>query len=280
MKRLSFLFLLLATCAQAAHVQFNFADFTTAGASLTNKRVNITPLSTPRIEGAMVITSDRLTFTTDADASGIVSNMVHGNYRVEIPGPFTITPFTILVPDTNTLLNATGLITSTITVPAATVGYTRAQTDALLTNSLHVAAGSNVVVVTNIVGGQRVFEVSATASGSGGGASTGVILGTGSPEGFVQAFAGQLYYDVTAGAMYQKVSGEEETGWSLLYVTGHEPFVGALGEGGTGVTIGSGSPEGSVEEDPGAQFWDASGLAMWLKLSGEETTGWILLFSL
>lgn len=178
--------MLLALCgsAHAAHVTFNFADFSTLTTPLTNRVVLITPLSTPRVDGPSVITSDTKKYTTDSSAVFTVSNMVYGNYRVQIPGPYTITPFTILVPETNALLNATGLITSTITVPGATAGYSQTASDArfMRTNGVRVAAGSNSVVVTNVTSAYTLYTVHATATGGGG---TGAVSSVNGQDGAV-----------------------------------------------------------------------------------------------
>jgi hypothetical protein len=284
---LAILFLLLAAgpLAQAAHVYFNLHDFTQVSTNLASRSVFITPLSTPRIDGERIVSSDRLTFTTDTNASFTVSNMVHGNYSVDIPGPFKVTNFRILVPDTNSFLNATGLLTAAITVPAATAGYTQPQADALLTNAVRVAAGTNVTVQTNVVGRAVVFTVNATASGGGGGgggSTAGVILRSGTPEEAERADPGRLAYDVTAGAMFLKASGDDtDTGWIQLFKTGYDPYVGTLSYGGSGITFGTGSPETQVIGDPGAMYFDASGRRLYLKQSGEGLAiGWIQLLGL
>ena len=266
------LFLTLALHVQGAHVLFNFTDFGVTTTGLTNKRVTLTPRSTPRVEGSVIVTSDRLSFTTDANASFTVSNIVYGTYLVEVPGPFVVTPFTILVPQTNVLLNATGLVTQTI-IPASTAGYTQAQIDALFLLS-RIEAGTNIVATTNAAG---IVTINATASGSGGsggGSGSLVTLGSGSPEGTQPGTT--LYYDVTAGSLWINPTGLT-TGWIQLLKTGYAPFEGGIGGGGSSdVLLGSGSPEGVITANPGTLYWDL-GHSFWLKQSGAGPTGWIQL---
>lgn len=127
--RLTFFAILAGLSASAAHVEFNLADFALAG-TLTNRSLLLTPKSTPRVSGTNIITSDRREYSTGTNQSVTVSNVVYGNYDVEIRGPYKATTFAILVPDTNVTLSATGLITSTITVPASTAGYSQSAADA------------------------------------------------------------------------------------------------------------------------------------------------------
>lgn len=127
--RLTTLLLLAGVSAHAAHVEFNLADFALAG-TLTNRSLFLTPKSTPRVSGTNIITSDRREYNTGTNQSVTVSNVVFGNYDVEVRGPYKATTFTILVPDTNATLNVTGLVVSVVSVPASTVGYTQTAADA------------------------------------------------------------------------------------------------------------------------------------------------------
>lgn len=273
----AFLLLLLALAAgpaHGAHVLFNFHDFITDTTGLTNRRVLITPKSTPRIDNGKIVPSDRLSFLTDSNASFTASNVVYGTYYVEVPGPFTVTPFQILVPDTNTLLNVTGLL-ATVTVPASTAGYTQTQVDAMFaTNTVRgIGAGTNIVAVTN----NGIVTLSATASGSGGTAGN-LTLGTGSPEG--SDTSTPLYFDVTEQSLWLNQSGTP-LGWILLFTTGAEPYVGAIDSSADAdeLMIGTGSPEGAVTANPSQLFWNSTGSALWLKQSGTGNTGWIPLLS-
>ncbi|HWN09730.1 MAG TPA: hypothetical protein VNO50_10765 [Pyrinomonadaceae bacterium] len=265
-------FLAIALNVQGAHVLFNFHDFTSTTVELTNRRVLITPKSTPRVDSGRIASSDRLSFLTDANASFTVSNMVHGSYYVEVPGPYTVTPFTILVPQTNAFLNATGLLSQTID-PASTAGYTQTQINALLSSNLvYVAAGTNIVAVTN----GNVVTISGTASGGGGGSSSESLLtmGTGSPVGTDPGTV--FYYDVTAQSLWINIDGES-IGWIQLLKTGYPPYEGGIGGGGgSEVLSGNGSPEGAVTANPSTLYWDTT-KALYLKQSGTGPTGWIQL---
>jgi hypothetical protein len=46
------------------------------------------------------------------------------------------------------------------------------------------------------------------------------------------------------------------------------------GGGGGGATVGSGSPEGVVTDDPGAFYWDSTNQALYIKNSGTGNTDW------
>lgn len=52
---------------------------------------------------------------------------------------------------------------------------------------------------------------------SGGGGSGGLQHGTGSPEGVVNANAGQFYWDTTNSAMYFNTATSGTTGWTLAF---------------------------------------------------------------
>jgi hypothetical protein len=120
--------LLLAFSASAAHVTFNMTDFTAA--PVTNKILRLTSLSTPRTNGTTIVITDRRSYLTDTNGSVTASNLVYGNYRCELLGDWTFTPFTILVPDDALLYNATEVYVATNTVAGTGVGYTQAAADA------------------------------------------------------------------------------------------------------------------------------------------------------
>lgn len=112
------------------------------------------------------------------------------------------------------------------------------------------------------------------AQGSGTGGSGGVVFFLSDPEGSIVAGVGQLGWDLTGQSLYLKESGAGNTGWKLLLSTGYDPYVGAIGSGGSGVTIGTGNPEGAETGSPGLLFWDTTGQAFHLKESGTGNTGW------
>jgi len=274
MKRAAlFFFLCLALQVDAAHVLFNFYDFTQATSGLTNCRVLITPKSTPRTNDGKIVSSDRLTFWTDTNGSCTASNVVYGTYQVELQGPFAFTPFLILVPDTNTLVNAADLL-ATSPIPASTAGYTQSALNAMLATNVisHLDAGTNVTFTTN---GTRLTIAAPGAGGGGGGGSGSLVtLGSGSPEGTDPGTT--LYYDVTAGSLWINPTGLT-TGWIQLLKTGYPPFEGGIGGGGSSdVLLGSGSPEGVITANPGTVYWDF-GHSLWLKQSSTGATGWIQL---
>ena len=114
--------------ANAAHVYFEFTDFISGPVS--NKVVRITSLSTPGASGNTIVVTDQRRLSTAADGTLTVSNMVAGTYRVEpLASIWQIGAFNILVPDTNVLLNANTLLTSTNTA-SANQAWTTGQSDA------------------------------------------------------------------------------------------------------------------------------------------------------
>lgn len=116
------------TQANAAHVYFEFSDFVTGPVS--NKTIRITSLSTPGAVGNTIVVTDQRRLSTAADGTLTVSNMVAGTYRVEpLASIWQIGAFNILVPDTNVLLNANTLLTSTNTA-SANQAWTTGQSDA------------------------------------------------------------------------------------------------------------------------------------------------------
>jgi hypothetical protein len=129
MRKLLSLILALPLLASAAHVQF-FANDAALSGVVTNRTIRIQPSTNPIVSGQYIITGDYLQFEFGTNVSVTISNLVYGNYAVNLISKRTITPFTILVPNTNTLLNATGLITSSLSVPAADVGYSQSAADA------------------------------------------------------------------------------------------------------------------------------------------------------
>jgi hypothetical protein len=122
--------LLLTSCAHGADVAFDLSDFTTSGVS--NRRVIMSPTSTPRVSAARIILSDRVSFTTDAAGQHTVSNVVAGYYTVSLQGPPNPTQFTIAVPDTNGVVVAADLLVASTssTFPNGTTAWSMAASDA------------------------------------------------------------------------------------------------------------------------------------------------------
>lgn len=61
---------------------------------------------------------------------------------------------------------------------------------------------------------QKILGALVDGAGSvGGGAS---LIGAGSPEGSVTATPGTLYTDSSTGALWSKITGVGNTGWSQL----------------------------------------------------------------
>jgi hypothetical protein len=121
--------LALTPCAQAADVTFHLADF--GGAALASKKFQLTSLSTPRTADGKIIATDSRTITTDASGD-VTTNLVYGNYRVDLSGSSPRAPttsFIILVPDSTNAASATDLIATTSTIPGASVGYTQVASD-------------------------------------------------------------------------------------------------------------------------------------------------------
>jgi hypothetical protein len=83
-------------------------DVTTQG--LTNRRVILTPLSTPAGGAGTVIVSDRISLL--ATNAFYVSNLVAGTYALELQAPPTLTRFQCTMPDTNGVVNLVSILTA------------------------------------------------------------------------------------------------------------------------------------------------------------------------
>jgi hypothetical protein len=83
-------------------------DVTTQG--LTNRRVILTPLSTPAGGAGTVIVSDRISLL--ATNAFYVSNLVAGTYAIELQAPPTLTRFQCTMPDTNGVVNLVSILTA------------------------------------------------------------------------------------------------------------------------------------------------------------------------
>jgi hypothetical protein len=121
-------YLLFISPSPAAHVQFILTDFISG--AVTNKGVRLTTLSTPLANGDNIVVTDQRRLNSGAEGTLTVSNMVQGTYRVEVLASiWQVTTFNILVPDTNIVLNAKDLITST-NPASASQAWTTAVSDA------------------------------------------------------------------------------------------------------------------------------------------------------
>jgi hypothetical protein len=138
--------------ARSAHVYFNLSDFGLDTAAHSNRLTRLIPQSTPRADGSTIISSETRTFTNSPTATFLASNLVTGVYKVEIPGRWTTTLFNILVPDDSLTYNANTLITTTNSMPSASVGYSQSAADARfanLTNVFPAGATNFSVAFTN-----------------------------------------------------------------------------------------------------------------------------------
>ena len=104
------------------------SDFT-AG-PVTNKVLKLTSLSTPRTNSTAIVITDQRTYRTDTAGEVTVTNLVTGDYKCELLGPYAHTTFTIAVPDTTNTLNAADIIASGVADLGTLVGYTQAAADA------------------------------------------------------------------------------------------------------------------------------------------------------
>ena len=100
----------IAFGANTNTVTFNLADFTQG--VITNRQVQIKPLSTPRAGGAFVLSRDSLIRYSGTNGAFIVTNMQYGTYVCTLLGPYAKTEFRINVPDTNDTFNASDLFTT------------------------------------------------------------------------------------------------------------------------------------------------------------------------
>ena len=173
--------------AQAAHVYFNLSDFGLDTATHSNRITRLVPQSTPRSSGTIVVTSEARSFTNSPAATFLASNLVTGVYKVEIPGRWTTTTFNILVPDDSATYSATALITTTNSVPSASVGYSQAAADARFVNltnhtSTILTVGTNLLRFTNecyVMANQNsnVVIVSGAGTASANGTYTQAVVG-------------------------------------------------------------------------------------------------------
>jgi hypothetical protein len=150
-----------ATC-HAAHLQVSTEDFLSE--PLTNRMVSLMLLSVPTVNGASLVVPELRKGTTDVTGALIFSNVVTGSYQLTIQA----TPpavFRLLVPASNALCPAAGLITGVVFPGnALDLRYPSIFSDdfILTTNigrlalelapgsgGVTVAAGTNILVETN-----------------------------------------------------------------------------------------------------------------------------------
>jgi len=144
----------LAVPLPAATVVFTLTDFT--GTPATNK-LTLSPLSTPRTDAGRIVLSDRSYFP---GAAGIVtvSNLITGLYDCSISGRSSTTTFRILVPDTNAVLQASDLVTTTNSIPGGLVGYTQSSSDARYVQKIGSWSSSQVLSNAIFRGSTNIFQ--------------------------------------------------------------------------------------------------------------------------
>lgn len=147
--------LIVACPLPAADVQVDVYNF--ASGQVRNRRVTLTLVDPgPVTVGPWLIAGDSVSQMTGAQGSTVFSNVLAGQYRLDIAGA-PGRSFPLGVPDTNALINAVALIGTTNSVPYF---YTAQQIDELLagfeggsggaaTNVIDVAAGYGINVLSN-----------------------------------------------------------------------------------------------------------------------------------
>lgn len=109
-------------------VQFNLGDILTSVQTLQRKTVQLIPESTVRTNtNNVIVVSERRFFNTGTNGSFTATNVVFGNYLVEVWGQTYTSRFRILVPDTAANFYASDLITTSNSVPSESAGFTQAQ---------------------------------------------------------------------------------------------------------------------------------------------------------
>jgi len=163
MKRALFLFsFLLSAFCFSATLTVPVADLTQG--NVNNRRLTLTSTDSPRQSGAALITVEPKTQFTDSNGTTTFTNVLWGNYRLDIAGT-PGTAFRFFVPDTNATISVLTLITNHTAPNPATNFWTAAQTAAaiaaggggsgsnfniiLVTNSLTLGTGSNAVTWTS-----------------------------------------------------------------------------------------------------------------------------------
>ena len=178
-----FLIVLLGMPLQSAHILFNLEDFVTNPLSI--KQVKLTPTDQPSAVGTFIVTKDTRTQQTGTNGSTTFSNVVAGEYRVDVVGPTLTTTFTILVTNTSATINANLIMSSGTNISPSSVAYSMTSADGrflrniIYTNGtaastqafLNFVYGTNMAIRTtnNSTTGQTDVYLSSSASGGGGG---------------------------------------------------------------------------------------------------------------
>lgn len=198
--------LLSALTAQAAHVQFNFRNF--VAGNVTNRPFAMQPLSTPLANNGGVVISEPL-FGSTTNGTLTVSNVVAGLYRCTVTGfNRTNSAWTILVPETNTVVDASTLQVSGSTNVSGSVAYSASAADGRFVTQVNgVFRGStNVFFHTNAAAGSFLKTDGSNAFwGVGSGTVPDPLrLGNGSSNAPAFSFTGDTttgVYRVSAGIL-------------------------------------------------------------------------------
>lgn len=140
MRRLiAIVFLLAAFPAIAAHLYLDPQNF--RGIAITNRQVTITPKSVIS-DGPKIYVLDSYVFQTTGVPMYISNVVGEANYIMQVAGHPTISQVTLLVPDTNGVVNIGDLVVSTVTVTGG--NYVRRVGDPWA-----VTAGTGIITETN-----------------------------------------------------------------------------------------------------------------------------------
>lgn len=136
--------------APAADVLFTFTDPT--GRAVTNAIFKTTSLSTPRTNSSAIVITDQRSYRTDSDGEVTATNMIVGDYKCELLGPWAHSVFTISVPDTTNTLNAADIIASGTADLGALVGYTQSAADARFVGKTNSSSSGQVLTNSALFG--------------------------------------------------------------------------------------------------------------------------------
>jgi len=194
-KLLSVIPILLAFDLGAATLRVPVQNFTQG--SVTNRRATLTQTVLYTATETNIVMGEPVSQYTDANGIAWFSNLLAGNYRLDISGNPSGS-WTLLVPDDPGVWNAQACITTTLpkgnllafTATASDARYasfiwvsnlinsvggpTNGVTAAVMSNaiaalSVRVAQGTNIVLVTNTdSSGFQIVTIHSTASGTGG----------------------------------------------------------------------------------------------------------------
>jgi len=188
---LVFLCTLISLSLNAAHVQFSHMDF--AQTMQTGRVLNLFPVSIPSWGTNGLTTVDRVAVTNDTTGTVTVSNMLAGTYRGEFIGKWKVTTNYFTVPDTDILVYASNIVSTTTLTASQIAGYTMAQQDArfqkgtqTLTNWSQISTNILATISGGLVSGasatNNTFYGMTVASGDGAGLTnlhgTNIVAGT------------------------------------------------------------------------------------------------------